>query len=138
MEVKCALCNQVFNSFRSLKSHINFNHNSVNTYSCASPGCFRSYSLFSSYRRHYMASHDTSQNFDSIESPITQTSTSATYPEIHNDVPTNSDTLENDENQEISNTKPTVNVSLFHKILAKLGSKLYALCIIFLRRLCSM
>lgn len=140
MEINCAICNLVFNSFRRLKSHMDFYHRSVVTYCCASPGCCRSYSLFNSYRRHYLVNHNCVQNnTDAIEPchPIPQSLNSFTSQDINNDQSTDSETIH--ENQQthtqstnslirhnVSNIQPTVNALSFHKTLVMLGSKLYA------------
>lgn len=120
---------------------MDFYHHSAVTYCCAIPGCCRSYSLFNSYRRHYLVNHYCVQNnTDAIIEPchpIPQSLNSFTSQDINNDQPTDSDTI--DENQQthtqctnslichnVSNAQPNVNALSFHKTLVTLGSKLYA------------
>lgn len=133
MEIECALCNSLFNSFRLLKVHMDFYHKSIDKYSCSSPGCFRSYGLFNSYRRHYLACHNSRQDHSAI-APIDQISNSA-ISQYQNINPTNSNEehsltfthrLNTDDDYNNSNAPSTFNAQEFHKTLAKLGSKLYA------------
>lgn len=105
---------------------MDFYHKSVVTYSCASPGCFRSYSFFNSYRRHYLAIHNSLQNYnpDVMELSTTQISNVVTTQE--QDIDYDQPTCSNTNLQYVSNAPSTINVQNFHKTLAKLGSKLYA------------
>lgn len=120
MEIKCAVCNLVFNTFKRLKSHMDFYHKSVVTYSCASPGCFRSYGLFNSYRRHYLSIHNSLQNYNTNDMEQILNVVTTQNQDIDYDQPTGSNTYV----QNVSNSPSTVNFREFHKTLAKLGSKL--------------
>lgn len=101
---------------------MDFYHKSVVKYSCASPGCFRSYSLFNSYRSHYQANHNSPQNYNADLMELSTTQISSQDQDIDYDQATGSNTnLQYD-----SNAPSSVNVQKFHKTLAKLGSKLYA------------
>lgn len=55
--IRCNACNRVFQTFLLVKSHINFFHKHLRTFSCVFEDCVRIYPTFHSYKRHYLREH---------------------------------------------------------------------------------
>lgn len=64
--VVCFLCKAELADLRALRVHFTFYHSnhSFEQYKCAEIGCFRSYHIFNSYRKHYIREHSCTNSND--------------------------------------------------------------------------